>query len=119
MRWYPKNVGVWKKRFLFIPKVCRDCACKFCFELGWKVKSDEDPYKLIQLGDKNRSNRFPVSYEWYCNSCRKQRRDKKIQKLATRFRAGPDFAENLVGQLLGFNPTPVIQTKKPRKLKVK
>jgi hypothetical protein len=121
MRWYPKNVGVWKRRFFIMPKICNNCGCRFCFELGWKVKS-EVQYKIIKLGDKNRSNRFPVSYEWYCNSCRKQHRDKKIQDLVTRFFRGPDYYDkDIVGQLLGFAPTQVGQTKSKttRKYKVK
>jgi len=119
MRWRPRNVGVWKKRFLVIPKVCRDCGVKFCFELGWKVKSEM--YMLVKLGN-NRSNRFPIDYEWYCNSCRKQYRDKKIQDLARKFFRGPEETNvDIVGQLLGFtgNAVPTKTTRKVRKLKVK
>jgi hypothetical protein len=120
MRWRPRNIGKWRKRFLVIPKICDSCGCKFCLEFGWKVKR-EVLMRLLGLEQVSRNNNYPIEWKWFCNSCRKQHRDKKIQDLATRFRLGPNYGRDIVGQLLGFtgNAVPTKATRNVRKLKVK
>ena len=110
MQWYPKDIGRWKNRFVFLPKRCSDCNIKFMLERAWKVKGGAVE-KYLQV-----ETYRPYKYNWHCDACRDRFKKRKIDSLIYRFANGPednDMPVKAFGPLVGSGTTSGVAGYKP------